>query len=385
MIWKYNYMNTRPDFGKLPDRYVNKRLLRSAIILILCLCLLPCAGSGTEEDILFTGTGFLVRLVSCQSENGNVRLELSLENSGTAECLFGVVSPCIEGESAWTAEPKGREMIPVPPQGQKQVEIILQGDRDFDEPEEVSFFIHLDDKITSRTVIHPGGAIAEPASEATERQAVSPQIAWEGDPHISCKTLRDQCPDISEKPEVTTAMVCLREGDLLRLLATLPAEVSETGEATAKYSNLALALNPEDPFPITCTETTTDIGTVWTTDRIGLYSDSIYFAVLTLTGRGEPEQLPRMEYRLEAEEFGTVSLAPYDFFQGGTALSLMYRMENAEPEFAGSVPAQLTMDGPLRFVLLQASELGDIVYFFRYEYRDGSCISHMPDAAGFSE
>ena len=94
-----------------------------------------------------------------------------------------------------------------------------------------------------------------------------------------------------------------------------------------------------------------------------------------------------MEYEIEAEEFGTASMAPYDLFQAGTALSLMYRLggTDTEPVSAGSVSASLQVDGPLQFVLLPAREMGELVFFFEYDYPDGTWIVHMAEEDGLPE
>lgn len=351
------------------------------LLLLAWLSLLPCTASGTGDRLLFEESDFLVKLISCQADSGNVCLDLSLESRKMEEVSFGVISPEIDGDFAWIANPEAEEPLPVLPGEIKHLTFLLEGDRAFDDPEEVSLYFLLDDRITTQAILRLKDHTVEPATETADQPAVSPQIQYE-DPDIPPVTFRDQIPKMPEPPEYVSALVFLREEDSLRQLAELPVEIHESGEATAVFSNQAMALNPEDPFLITCNEITTDTGTVWTTNRIGLFSDAIYFATLSLTIHREPGGSPGLAYQLEAEEFGTVSIAPLDLFQGGTALSLVYRVEDGEPVSAGSVSKSLQLDNPLQFALLPARDLGTIVCCFVYDYPDGTSVFHISDETG---
>lgn len=343
----------------------------SLLCLLLLVCLSPCIGHG--ENALFEESDFQLQLLSCQSESGNVILTLSMENTAETERVFSVISPEVDGAFAWTANLEIGETIPVPAMENKQAEIILQGDQPFNEPENISFFILLDNGISTRAAIRLSDGSIDPAEPASDTPAVFPHPVRQDD--ISPVLLRDKRPDVAAEPDYVDVRVCLREGDALRLLSTLSSEARD-GETVAEFSNLVMALNPDDPFLITCTEEKTDNGTEWSTDKLGLYSDSVYFANMTVTIQGD-----ELSFQLEADEFGTVSTAPWDLFDAGTAIAFLYTSteSDTDPVSAGSTSLSLTMDGPLQFALLPVGELGDIVCLFEYYYPDGTYIVHTMD------
>ena len=84
------------------------------LLLLAWLSLLPCTASGTGDNLLFEESDFLVKLISCRADSGNVCLDLSLENRKMEEVSFGGISPEIDGDFAWIANPEAEEPLPVP-------------------------------------------------------------------------------------------------------------------------------------------------------------------------------------------------------------------------------------------------------------------------------
>lgn len=351
--------------------------MRKLLICLLCLITaVPCSG----ESVLLSSDILFAELTSIESHDGQAVVTMTLVNRTEGSLDICLLNPTLNGVPAWFDRDQVSLTMTVPARETQTVCVTVDADDPDEVPETVSFQFLTGGEITLETVVTlPDGAV-RPAVPVPEEERVMLSAAGMPEQDTAPVLLEDALlADDLERLDYGQAQVCARSGDWLKVLATLPADVDASGHVTAQFSGMILALDGDDPFPITSRETWSDGRIHWRTDRISLYSEAIYFCQLLADVTMTPGEGAATAVTLTAEEFGTAVNAPYRLFEDGSASALLCRPGTDPQDDTAQVDAvfeRLHITGPLRLSLLPAHEAGELVYYFEYFFQDAESVTH---------
>lgn len=350
--------------------------------LMIFLCLLIPATSASGDSILLSSDALFSEMVSCGGKKGEAALQVSLMNNTQEAMDVYLFEPLFNGCPASFGTGQTSLKIGLQPYILTKVDFSICADDPSVIPENVSFRYCFHDNITSRTTISIEDQSCVPAQSYLEEQIIIANVSTPNVPLRYEPILLTDSFDVADVPllDYAQVLVFLREEESLRLLTILPADVDPNGNASAIFSNYLLALDGESPFLLSTEERTENGETIWLNNRISLYGDSIYFAVLTLKVLMSQESVQVIQQSLEAAEFGFSVNAPYALFNEGTASCLQYQIEEenetAIPVISNAVTKPITINEQLQLLLMPTEGQGELVYYFEYFFTNGEYLVH---------
>ncbi len=354
--------------------------MRKALLVFLSAALVFLYGPGKAGMLQYEGEEIL--LVSCEGEPGRADLEISLADPGEAGKEVYLLDPLFNGVEGVFPDEWLSGSIRLQPGERTEWTVSILSDDPDELPETVSFRFCLDGIIfTPVTVSFPDqrcipGERPEPDGRILLTEVEAPEEIRDTKPEeVSDRLAPEEVPLL----DYAQARVCFLKGNVLRLIATLPAEVQESGEAEASFSGFALTLAGRNECPLSVTESREEEGTAWAFDNIGLYSDTVYFALLSGRAGIKEGKVSVTEQTTEAVEFRKAAEVPFELFTNGNVSSLCYLPDPEDREGPADCRPDfdiLDMTEPLRLALVPAKELGEIYVFFEYYLTDDRTIIH---------
>lgn len=372
------------------------------LVLLLAAALIMTGAAA--EEILLDEDGILITLNDCGTFPGGAELTVTGRNSAEEERELLLLVPEIDGDLAAFEYGWASYAITLPAGGEISAALPVTADDPEAVPSQIKWRFALGGRISSACELTVGdeAVTAVPASfilGAQEPPLVDREIDAPRDDTEAGRTLTDALSD--EEMSILDygqALIFVRaeapDGEKLMHICTVEASTDADGNVTADYSGLALALADDDAFVVPTAEAA-DVSedmTPWTaslslsapsrtrqTAGIALSGDAAFYASLGFhVDVDDDGSYCARDIIVSSAELGgdcvTVPCALFDTVR--TSLELWSAEAVSDNGIrlmgAGANISQHTVDAPLRFRLIPAGELGDIVYCFEYFFTDGS-------------
>lgn len=355
--------------------------------MLLWLCLLALCASASAEALPEGALSISVEAVAPAA--GEATVTLVCEAPALAGETIRLFAPEFNGDPA--AFPRGRttQTVALDASGRARVACEILSDDEAATPEALSLRAAAGGAITEPMEIPVAGSWPAPMAVSFDRAYVlNAPVEAPADADVRARAIEDRLPpeDVS-RLERARVRVCLRAaGDALYApIVTLDATADGDGQVRAAFSGFVPVLADRPDFALPTEEADADGRCVWRVGDIALYSEAVYFARLTAEIARADGGFAVAEQPVQAEEFDLAAPgAPVSLFdEAYCALPILHASQSDEGWQAREVDSQsirLPLDGPLSLKLVPAEALGEVWYWFEYDYDDGTRAMHAPTA-----
>ena len=368
-------------------------------------------GAGAEEaPVLLEENGLCIILNDCEVTEGEAVLHLLCSNDAEEERELLLITPHINGEMAGFDHGWGSCELTAEPGENISSEFSMVTDDPEEMPESLSFRFIEDGMVSSicRISLEKEKTV-ETASFAAGREEpllVDPQIETPEVGLSSGIVYTDTLKlEQAELLDYGHALVCVKLSsggqEYLSHISTVEAVVDAEGNVKADFSGLALQMADDPDFVIPTAENQVRRGVrplevtlasaqnrmAGGTENMALSGEAAFYASLSFQLRQNEEGGVNAEDIVVASnelggECGNIPCALFDTVQTSREI---WSVEQLSPDsvwlvIEGSADGIWNIEGPLRFRLVPAEELGEIVVCFEYFFKDGTDVIHLPEA-----
>lgn len=382
---------------------------RSFLFIILAAFLLACTAAA---ETMLDEDGLRFSLTDLETYPGGAGLTVVCSNIAEEDREVLLLTPEINGQPAGFEYGWGSYAISIPAAAQIEVSLPMEADDPAEVPETLSMRFAANGRISSACALAVGNELSVTAASfalgEAEPQLVDREIEAPRDYESYACVLTDTLSiEETQLLDYGRALICLRgendEGELLTHICTCEVVVDGEGNARADYSGLALILPGDDMFLVSTQESAGGMGLSGDmkplrasldlgdesrgrqTAAVALSGDAAFFASLTFqVNLDETGDFSAGDVIVSSAEIGgDCTVVPCALFNTAQTSQEIWRAETVGSDeihllSAGAAFAQCRVDGPLRFKLVPASELGSLAVCFEYFFTDGSDVIHPP-------
>ena len=389
-------------------------------------------GAGAEEArVLLEENGLCITLDGCEVTEGEAVLHLLCSNDAEEARELLLITPQINGEMAGFDHGWGSCELTAEPGENISSEFSMVTDDPEEMPEILSFRFIEDGNVSSICRISLEEKMMEIASFAAGKEEpllVDPEIEVSDEISSQGTVFTDTItPEQVQMLDYGRALICVKQTaesrEYLSHISTVEAVADAEGHVTASFSGLALQLAEDPDFVIPTLENQVHRGvrplevtlfsaqsrTVGGTEdqdpsnglvsasgqsslnggaeNMALSGEAAFYATLSFQLRQNEEGgMTAEDIVVSSDELGgecgNIPCALFDTVQTSREI---WSVEELSPdsvwlEIEGSADGIWNIEGPLRFRLVPAEELGEIVVCFEYFFKDGTDVIHPPEA-----
>ena len=394
--------------------------------------LLWIAVSAEEAKVLLKENGLCITLNDCEVTEGEAVLHLLCSNDAEEERALLLITPQINGKMAGFDHGWGSMDLIMEPGSGHPEEIRMVTDDPEEIPESLSLRIIEEGQVSSMcSVILDEEPACDPASFAAGKEEpllVDPEIEVSDEISSQGTVFTDTItPEQVQMLDYGRALICVKQTienkEYLSHISTVEAAADPEGHVTASFSGLALQLAEDPDFVIPTLENQVHRGvrplevTLFSAqsrtaggtedqdpsnglvsasgqsslnggaENMALSGEAAFYATLSFQLRQNEEGgMTAEDIVVSSDELGgecgNIPCALFDTVQTSREI---WSVEELSPdsvwlEIEGSADGIWNIEGPLRFRLIPAEELGEIVVCFEYFFKDGTDVIHLPEA-----
>ena len=389
-------------------------------------------GAGAEEArVLLEENGLCITLDGCEVTEGEAVLHLLCSNDAEEARELLLITPQINGEMAGFDHGWGSCELTAEPGENISSEFSMVTDDPEEMPEILSFRFIEDGNVSSICRISLEEKMMEIASFAAGKEEpllVDPEIEVSDEISSQGTVFTDTItPEQVQMLDYGRALICVKQTaesrEYLSHISTVEAVADAEGHVTASFSGLALQLAEDPDFVIPTLENQVHRGvrplevtlfsaqsrTVGGTEdqdpsnglvsasgqsslnggaeNMALSGEAAFYATLSFQLRQNEEGgMTAEDIVVSSDELGgecgNIPCALFDTVQTSREI---WSVEELSPdsvwlEIEGSADGIWNIEGPLRFRLVPAEELGDVTVCFEYFFKDGTDVILPPQA-----
>ena len=393
--------------------------------------LLWTAVSAEEAKVLLEENGLCITLDGCEVTEGEAVLHLLCSNDAEEARELLLITPQINGEMAGFDHGWGSCELTAEPGENISSEFSMVTDDPEEMPEILSFRFIEDGNVSSICRISLEEKMMETASFAAGKEEpllVDPEIEVSDEISSQGTVFTDTItPEQVQMLDYGRALICVKQTvedkEYLSHISTVEAAADPEGHVTASFSGLILQLAEDPDFVIPTLENQVHRGvrplevTLFSSqsrtaggtedqdpsnglvsasgqsslnggaENMALSGEAAFYATLSFQLRQNEEGgMTAEDIVVSSDELGgecgNIPCALFDTVQTSREI---WSVEELSPdsvwlEIEGSADGIWNIEGPLRFRLVPAEELGEIVVCFEYFFKDGTDVIHPPEA-----